>query len=344
MWAGDDEYYSYSGIFDGQNHTISGLYLNQMGMAGCVGLFGHVGSGGKVSNVRVLDSYFSVNGGVGGVCGYNDGTITNCYNAGMINKLTEENSQDYGGVCGGNSGTIIDCYNTGNVSGVSLTGGVCGENSGTIINCYNTGSVSGTSNYRVGDVCGYNYSTVTNCYYLSDTESNNKDGTVGKIKDQFANGEVAYLLQADRTEEVWGQNIGTDRYPTLGGKKVYQNKEYDSCDENGNVLTITYANEQENKFTHTVDKVDAVGYCTKEGTDIYWKCSKCGKMFRDENTKNEIKDVPVLAPLGHDYGLSVETSEDKTVLWYSLVKEKDAQKMRAVIRRKSRLRLQVTQY
>lgn len=86
MWAGDDKYYSYSGIFDGQNHTISGLYLNQMGMAGCVGLFGHVGSGGKVSNVRVLDSYFSVNGGVGGVCGYNDGTITNCYNAGMINK------------------------------------------------------------------------------------------------------------------------------------------------------------------------------------------------------------------------------------------------------------------
>ena len=85
MWAGDDKYYSYSGIFDGQNHTISGLYLNQMGMAGCVGLFGHVGSGGKVSNVRVLDSYFSVNGGVGGVCGYNDGTITNCYNAGMIN-------------------------------------------------------------------------------------------------------------------------------------------------------------------------------------------------------------------------------------------------------------------
>lgn len=344
MWAGDDEYYSYSGIFDGQNHTISGLYLNQMGMAGCVGLFGHVGSGGKVSNVRVLDSYFSVNGGVGGVCGYNDGTITNCYNAGMINKLTDDYTNDFGGVCGYNTGTIIDCYNTGNVSGVNYNGGVCGDNDGTIINCYNTGGVSG--DYHVGDICGDNYgATVTNCYYLSDTEIDNKDGTVGKTKDQFANGEVAYLLQADRTEEVWGQTIGTDRYPTLGGKKVYQNKEYDSCDENGNVLTITYANEQENKFTHTVDKVDAVGYCTKEGTDIYWKCSKCGKMFRDENAKNEIKDVPVLAPLGHDYGLSVETSEDKTKS--SLVftcKRKDAQKMRAVIRRKSRLRLQVTQY
>ena len=98
MWAGDDKYYSYSGIFDGQNHTISGLYLNQMRMVGCVGLFGHVGSGGKVSNVRVLDSYFSVNGGVGGVCGNNDGTITNCYNAGMINKLTDDYTYDFGGV------------------------------------------------------------------------------------------------------------------------------------------------------------------------------------------------------------------------------------------------------
>ena len=308
----DYEHFSYSGIFDGQNHTISGLYFKKIrGDRDAVGLFGYIGSSGKVSNVSVLDSYFGTYGNVGGVCGDNDGTITNCYNAGMINKLTDDYTLYFGGVCGANSGTIIDCYNTGNVSGFEYNGGVCGYNSGTIINCYNTGGVSG--NYRVGDVCGDNYgATVTNCYYLSDTEIDNKDGTVGKTKNQFVNGEVAYLLQADRTEEVWGQTIGTDLYPTLGGKKVYQNKEYDSCDENGNILTITYANEQENKFTHTVAKVDAVGYCTKEGTDTYWKCSKCGKMFRDENAKNEITSVPVLAPSGHDYGLSVETSEDGT--------------------------------
>lgn len=207
MWAGDDEYYSYSGIFDGQNHTISGLYLNQMGMAGCVGLFGHVGSGGKVSNVRVLDSYFSVNGGVGGVCGYNDGTITNCYNAGMINKLTDDYTNDFGGVCGYNTGTIIDCYNTGNVSGVNYNGGVCGDNDGTIINCYNTGGVSG--DYHVGDICGDNYgATVTNCYYLSDTEIDHKDGTVGKQRNslQMAKLLISYRLtgqkrSGDRTSE-----------------------------------------------------------------------------------------------------------------------------------------------
>lgn len=298
MWAGDDKYYSYSGIFDGQNHTISGLYLNQMGMAGCVGLFGHVGSGGKVSNVRVLDSYFSVNGGVGGVCGYNDGTITNCYNAGMINKLTDDYTNDFGGVCGYNTGTIIDCYNTGNVSGVAFNGGVCGDNSGTIINCYNTGGVSG--DYHVGDICGDNYgATVTNCYYLSDTEIDHKDGTVGKTKEQFANGEVAYLLQADRTETIWGQTIGTDLYPVLGGKKVYQNREYDSCDESGNVVAYLYSNEQENKYTHTLVKTDRKADCVTAGEDEYWTCSVCGKMFRDKEGENEISSIPVIDALGH---------------------------------------------
>lgn len=311
MWAGDDKYYSYSGIFDGQNHTISGLYLNQMGMAGCVGLFGHVGSGGKVSNVRVLDSYFSVNGGVGGVCGYNDGTITNCYNAGMINKLTDDYTNDFGGVCGYNTGTIIDCYNTGNVSGVAFNGGVCGDNDGTIINCYNTGGVSG--DYHVGDICGDNYgATVTNCYYLSDTEIDHKDGTVGKTKEQFANGEVAYLLQADRTETIWGQTIGTDLYPVLGGKKVYQNREYDSCDESGNVVAITYSNEQENKYTHTLVKTDRKADCVTAGEDEYWTCSVCRKRFSDKDGENEISSIPVIDALGHDFAKDFTVDAEAT--------------------------------
>ena len=311
MWAGDDKYYSYSGIFDGQNHTISGLYLNQMGMAGCVGLFGHVGSGGKVSNVRVLDSYFSVNGGVGGVCGYNDGTITNCYNAGMINKLTDDYTNDFGGVCGYNTGTIIDCYNTGNVSGVAFNGGVCGDNDGTIINCYNTGGVSG--DYHVGDICGDNYgATVTNCYYLSDTEIDHKDGTVGKTKEQFANGEVAYLLQADRTETIWGQTIGTDLYPVLGGKKVYQNREYDSCDESGNVVAYLYSNEQENKYTHTLVKTDRKADCVTAGEDEYWTCSVCRKRFSDKDGENEISSIPVIDALGHDFAKDFTVDAEAT--------------------------------
>lgn len=305
-------HYSYSGIFDGQNHTISGLYFKKIkGDRDAAGLFGYIGSGGKVSNVSVLDSYFSTNGYVGGVCGDNDGTITNCYNAGTINKLIED-YEAYGGVCGNNSGTIIDCYNTGNVSGGGFNGGVCGYNSGTIINCYNTGDVSG--DYRVGDICGDNdyVATVTNCYYLSDTEIDNKDGIVGKTKDQFVNGEVAYLLQDDRIEEVWGQTIGTDIYPVLGGKKVYQNKEYDSCNENGNVVAITYSNEQENKFTHTLVKTDRKADCVTAGEDEYWTCSVCRKRFSDKDGENEISSIPVIDALGHDFAKDFTVDAEAT--------------------------------
>ena len=68
-------YKSYGGIFDGQNHTISGLYFSQ-GDKMYLGLFGI--NAGKISNVGILDSYFCGKVSVGGVCGYNfEGTITN---------------------------------------------------------------------------------------------------------------------------------------------------------------------------------------------------------------------------------------------------------------------------
>ena len=47
----------YTGTFDGQGHTISGLYFNHPD-ASYVGLFGYIGANGKISNVGVSDSYF----------------------------------------------------------------------------------------------------------------------------------------------------------------------------------------------------------------------------------------------------------------------------------------------
>ena len=158
----------YTGTFVGQGHTISGLYFNTS-TAECVGLFGMVGSGGSVSKVGVVDSYFKGKKYVGGVCGWNKGgTITNCYNRGTVSG----SSFYVGGVCGeNNGGTITNCYNTGTVSGSNQVGGVCGYYyGGTIENCYNTGAVSGKS--YVGGVCGLNDAydlsngtvTITNCY------------------------------------------------------------------------------------------------------------------------------------------------------------------------------------
>ena len=240
-------YVSYAGTFDGQNHTISGLYFNNSS-TNYVGLFGY--SKGTIKNVGVVDSYFTGNKNVGGVCGtIFCGTITNCYNTGTVSG-----TNSVGGVCGNNNGgTITNCYNTGVVSGAKFVGGVCGSNGEsncTLTNCYNTGKVSG-NNY-VGGVCGYNYAstiancyntvevsgdnnvggmcgnndggTIANCYYLSATAT--EDG--GKTKEQLQSGEVCYLLNESKSAGAWGQTLsgtGKQDYPVLGGMPVYYRAE-----------------------------------------------------------------------------------------------------------------------
>ena len=242
---GTDYNKAYTGTFDGNDKTISGLYYS--GSSNYVGLFGYVGSGGRVQNVNVADSYISnsntrgYTGGVcgrndggtitncrntgsvtgtndrayaGGVCGYNGGTITNCRNTGSV--TSSGNGTKYvGGVSGYNGGTITNCYNHGSVSGDSPVGGVCGYNCGTITNCYSTGSVTGrdTSTY-VGGVCGRNDGgTIENCYWLSDTTY--EADASAKTEAQFASGEVAWLLNQGQANGPWRQTIDTDAFPVL---------------------------------------------------------------------------------------------------------------------------------
>ena len=174
----------YAGTFDGNGHTISGLYFRNTnsGAGGeYVGLIGYA-NGATIKNVGVIDSYIfglryvggicgvlgtqtnCYNTGtvkcydryVGGICGYN-GTQTNCYNTGTVSSPS---SYYIGGICG-YYGTQTNCYNTGTVSGSGNIGGICGYQ-GTQTNCYNTGMVSGSSG-NVGGICGYN-GTQTNCY------------------------------------------------------------------------------------------------------------------------------------------------------------------------------------
>ena len=286
---------SYTGTFDGQGYTISGLYFNNP-TSSYAGLFGSIGANGKISNVGVLDSYFQFREFGGGVCGVNYGTVRDCKNTGSVRGLaaiggvcglnekggiiensfnegtvsgTGDNVQQVGGVCGYNNGTIKSCYNTASVSGQNSVGGVCGFNSrGIITNCFNEGTVSGqtfvggvcgngcgvtTTNCfnggivsgqsHVSGVCGYDYNydgTLTNCYYLSDTAKggiNGKDVSgkaEGKSIEQFKSGEVAYLLNGSTSEGelAWYQKLGTDAYPVLTatkGNTVY-NGSFHYCD------------------------------------------------------------------------------------------------------------------
>ena len=269
----------YSGTFDGNNKTVSGLYFN--GDSTCIGLFGSSESDGNIKNVGVVDSYFKGNDHVGGVCGNNAGTITNCYNAGNLTAI--ESSATIGGICGyNNGGTVTNCYNTGTVTAtgsVASVGGVCGCCTAPISNCYNIGTVTATSSSAdISGICGYNFGPIKNCYYLADTEDENG----GKTTEQFASGEVAYLLSqgcstgvGDDAEtydgSIWGQKLGEngDTYPVLDiTKRVYQVDKYDGCEGKPGSSTKVYSNQNTSIYEEHKYEADATD-STKH------KCSIC---------------------------------------------------------------------
>ena len=176
---------AYTGVFDGDNHTISGVYIAN-GQSDYQGLFGYIT--GTVKNLGVQASYIRGKahvggisgvlntGGIiqncfysgavqgvefmGGICGhaYYTTSILDCHNSGTVSAVQAENmpSRFWGGICGENYGTISDCYNTGTISGYNnIAGGICGANYGTISGCYNTGAVNGYNNIG-GGICGVN--------------------------------------------------------------------------------------------------------------------------------------------------------------------------------------------
>ena len=241
----------FAGTLDGDGHSVSGIYINST--ADCQGLVGYLGRGGTLQNLGVKASYIKGGKRVGGVCGTNSGTVTNCYNTGNVkgnnyvggvcgdnyrtvtncyNTGSVEGNNSVGGVCGYNNRTVTNCYNTGSVESNWYVGGLCGQNYGPVTNCYNSGSVTGSD--FVGGVCGYNDGTVTNCYYLAGTansgigEDYNSGEATEKTAKQFQSGEVASLLG-----DGWGQAIGTDDYPVLdadGTKRVYAVTLYQGSD------------------------------------------------------------------------------------------------------------------
>ena len=135
--------FSYDGIFNGQGHTISGLYCNYSRSI-YVGFFGCTGRYSKISNVGIVDSYFCGLNYVGGVCGHHSyGEISNCYSAGAVSAT----SNFVGGVCGTNSSgsTISNCY----FDSEKYTGKAIGLNYGTATKTEG----KTTAQFASGEVC-----------------------------------------------------------------------------------------------------------------------------------------------------------------------------------------------
>ena len=132
---------SFSGVFEGQGHTISGLSLVDDGSV--IGFFRYVQQGANVRDLVIRGRSLPTGSRstVGGIAGSNAGTLHNCRFEGVSSGASV-----VGGIAGTNlaAGVIESCTTTGSVYGAHFIGGIAGENHGIIANCTNTSSVNTT--------------------------------------------------------------------------------------------------------------------------------------------------------------------------------------------------------
>lgn len=159
----------YTGTFDGNDHAISGLTIDQSGTQ-YVGLIGYIGLGGAVKNLKLTNVNVSGYMSVGAVAGWNDGTISGCSVSGNI-----KGSQSVGGVVGTTCGNVTDCSVEGMVIGtnkISQAGGIVGnaEKTAHVTECHSSAIVEGNS--YVGGIVGMgNGSNITACYATGEVKA-----------------------------------------------------------------------------------------------------------------------------------------------------------------------------
>ena len=175
---------SWDGIFDGQGHTISGVYLNG---GGTMGLFNTTKKDSVVKNVRLTNSYYKNNSTSNAYTGGIAGTAGGEFNTIYSDVIIESTGIGAGGIVGHlGSGTpkIINCWFEGQIhmkDAGNSAGGILGYATvgGRIEHCLNSGKLSAErkDNYtRVGGICGVVGSssllTVTDCLNTGHINSN----------------------------------------------------------------------------------------------------------------------------------------------------------------------------
>jgi hypothetical protein len=234
---------AFQGNFDGQGHTVSGLYINNS-TSTYQGLFGYI----KTSNISGITVEGEVSGKqyVAGIVAYLgvSSSIDRCANhADVTGKSTY-----VGGITGSVSqatAKLTNCYNTGSISGTTNCGGVAGYNNANAVieNVFNLGEISGT---KVASCIGGTTKKNNAKNMFAIKEYDIVEGQTTVTEEQMASGEIAYLLG-----EAFGQEIGKDTHPVIGGLKVLYN-------------------ETENRYYNEENVPDGINSITTQTSDIWY--------------------------------------------------------------------------
>lgn len=274
-----DSVYSFTGTFDGNGHTISGLNVsaNTEDKNRFFGLFGQVE--GTVKNLTIASSIIdcsgkdSANTGAVAGCVYFGATIENCH---VAEDVTVTGSYTTGGLVGQMNGTMTNCTNAASVSGsseVGITGGLAGEiagykenaNDGTVENCANYGTVQ-----SAGDAGGVAGSLLKGSIRNSSNEAavsgENAGGIVGIINAAQTNGTVSDYVVSECSnsgaiaaiEHAGG--IAADASITTGNVTI------SNCTNSGSILGQTMGGVLASCSTSTPSAALTVSNCTNSGT------------------------------------------------------------------------------
>jgi hypothetical protein len=177
----------FTGSFSGNGHVLENANINQ-GSSSYIGVFGYAGTSANITYLGAVNASMNGRYCVGGLVGYNQGTIIGCYTTGTVTSSGDYMMGGYciGGLVGYNyHGTITDSYSTGAVTtsggfdimeeGNTDVGGLVGYNyQGIITRCFATGAVTANSTdnhyyyesgYQTGGLVGFTYmGSITDCY------------------------------------------------------------------------------------------------------------------------------------------------------------------------------------
>ena len=345
------------GTFDGNNKTLSNLYINAK--ADYSGLFGYIDNmnaskRGTIKNIKFENvSVTSTAEDLGVLAGYarntdisgitvNSGTVKGTARCGgiagnvsrtsishCVNKAYIEGTQlSVGGIVGYSSSiTITNCANYGNVQGYIAVGGIAGNfNGSTLENVFTSGNVTYSYPHSckglvVGQVSGnltlsgyVIYNSDAKLYYNTNEQHTQAFGgsgsvtgegkAIGLTADQLKIGWGTWLLNAEKADGAWGQTIGTDDYPTMGGNPIYPQYAVRNCIFT--VFTGDFTNtpsEATVTVIHDTTHHPAVPNICTNGNVEYYECNDCHRTYKDEAMTQLIEDVVLLRQHAHhDFG------------------------------------------
>ena len=211
----------YMGTFDGNNKTITNLYINANQEYS--GLFGYTYRSAIKNLTFVNANVTNTNSFTGILVGYGyGGTYQNI----MTSTSCEVNGGDgTGGIAGKLAGNAYNCVNYATVQGKEQVGGLFSsyDSSTSITACANYGKVTASSQW-VGGLVGYfNSGTIQDCANYGDVKGSNRVGGMagfvssGKIQNVFSYGNVS----ATNSTQYIGMAFGTGSGTTEGMVAYY---------------------------------------------------------------------------------------------------------------------------